>query len=429
MIEQLALLGGKPAVSIPRPHEIWPPPASQVELEDIAEQRNRDISIKGKSGPIKDFEEAFKGFLEDKIKFTVSFNSGTSALLAAYFAVGIDAGDEIIGPCLTFHAALSPVYLLRAVPVLVDIDINNRCIDPTKIEERITSKTKAITVVHQWGHPAEMDAIMPIAQKYGLKVIEDCSHAHGSRYKGRLCGTFGDVAVFSLQANKALFAGEGGILVTNSSMYHDRATLLGHYRDRSKDEIVDPNLQKYWVTGFGLKLRMSPFNAIVAKHSLNHFPLVKLGRHTCLKYFIQRLKEVEFIEPPFIADNVDMGGWYGFKPLYKQERLGGISRNLLIAALKAEGMEVDAPSAPVLSTLPLYNDEYSPLFPLHRQSLSPQTQVNFPIGTQVENEALSLPTFYDWEVHKPIIDQYIDAFKKVAHFKDALLELADSRTL
>lgn len=300
MSENLALLGGKPAVSIPHPHEVWPPPASQAELEDIAQQRNRDISIKGKSGPIHDFEEAFKSFLENEAQYTVSFNSGTSALLAAYFAIGIEEGDEVIGPCLTFHAALSPLYLLRAKPVLVDIDINNRCIDPEKIEERITDKTRAITVVHQWGHPAKMDTILSIAKKHSLKVVEDCSHAHGSRYRGKLCGTFGDVAVFSLQANKALFAGEGGILVTNSVLYHDRATLLGHYRDRSRDEVVDPNLQEYWVTGFGLKLRMSPFNAIVAKHSLERFPQIKPGRHVCLKYFIERIKEVEYIVPPML---------------------------------------------------------------------------------------------------------------------------------
>ncbi len=429
MYKKLALLGGEPAVNVPHPHIVWPPLASQAELEDIAAQRNRDISIKGKSGPIRDFEEAFKSFLENEVQYTVSFNSGTSALLAAYFAIGIDAGDEVIGPCLTFHAALSPLYLLRAKPVLVDIDIDTRCIDPEKIEERITDKTKAITVVHQWGHPADMDAILSIAKKYDLKVIEDCSHAHGSRYKGKLCGTFGDVAIFSLQANKAVFAGEGGILVTDSALYHDRATLLGHYRDRSRDEVVDSNLQKFWVTGFGLKLRMSPFNAIVAKHSLEHFPRIKSGRHACLKYFIEGLKEVEYIIPPYVADDVDMGAWYGFKPLYKQERLEGIPRDVLIAALRAEGVEVKVPSAPVLSTLPLYSSKYPPLFRHHCEHLSQQKHIDYPVGMQVQREALSLPTFYSWETHKPIIDQYIKAFQKIADLKYDLLRYASSGIL
>lgn len=419
MNEELAILGGEPSVTIPHPHKKWPPDASLAELEELSQQRNLDISIKGRRGPIFSFEEAFLHFLKNEVKYAITFNSGTSALLAAYFALGIEEGDEVIGPCLTYHAALSPLFLLRATPVLVDIDINSRCIDPRKIESAITPKTKAITVVHQWGHPADMDSIMTIAKKHALYVIEDCSHAHGSKYKGQMCGTFGNVAVYSLQANKAVFAGEGGILVTNSAVINDRATLLGHYRDRSKENVVDPAMQKYHVTGFGQKLRMSPFNAVVAKHALLNFPAIKEERHQCLHYFNKRLSQVSYIDPLMLENDIDMGAWYGFKPLYIPERNLEISRDLLILALKKEGVEISKPSGPLLSTLPLYSIDESPLFPSLTEGKREQ-QTNYPVGKFVDQHALSLPTFYSWKHHKPIIDQYIDAFIKVGNNAERL---------
>jgi dTDP-4-amino-4,6-dideoxygalactose transaminase len=361
--DKLALLGGAPVITRPRPHEIWPPAADDSELADLAAQRNTDISIRGRSGPIKVFEESFLDFMERRVQFAVTFNSGTSALLAAYFALGVDEGAEVIGPVLTYHAAMSPIFILRGTPVLVDIDRRSRCIDPERIEEAITPRTRLITVVHQWGHPADMDRILEIASRHRLPVLEDCSHAHGSRYKGRLCGTFGDAAVFSLQANKMVFAGDGGVLVTSDPDVHARATLLGHYRDRSRDEITDAQYRQFWVTGFGLKLRMSPFDAVVATHSLRAFPKRREGRYQCLRYFGERLEELGFFEataPP--ADN-DMGAWYGFKPLYREELLGHIKRETFIRALQAEGLEIDVPSGPLLSTLPLYAADHDPLFP------------------------------------------------------------------
>lgn len=406
-------LNDKPAITARSlPHEVWPPNAGEAELNEIRDQRNKDIRIAGRSGPIKDFEERFLDFMEGKIKYAVSFNSGTSALLAAYFAIGIKTGDEVIGPALTYHAALSPMFLLGGKPILADIEENSRCIDPNDIEKRITEKTKAITVVHQWGHPADMDRILEIAKRHNLKVIEDCSHAHGSRYKGKLCGSMGDVAVFSLQANKMVFAGEGGILVTNNANIHDKATLLGHYRDRSKKDIIDPDLQKFWVTGFGQKLRMSALNAIVAKHSLEAFPERKEGRRKCLTYLTEQLEQFPFIQATKISSDIDMGAWYGFKPLYNPAGLYGLSREKFIRALQAEGMEIDAPSAPVLATTPLYNVNYDPLFQSTENRDMVQAQ-NLPVASGVEASALSLPTFYDWENDKILIDEYIDAFKKV----------------
>jgi dTDP-4-amino-4,6-dideoxygalactose transaminase len=418
-MSELAILGGKPTVTAALPHDVWPPPAEQAELQALAEQRNLDIGIRGRAGPIAKLEDEFLQFMEEKVRYAVTFNSGTSALLAAYFAIGIEEGTEVIGPALTYHAALSPVFTLRGDVVLADVEETTRCIDVKDIERLITPKTRAITVVHQWGHPANMDAIMELARKRDLRVVEDCSHAHGSRYRGKLCGTFGDVGVFSLQTNKTIFAGEGGILVTNEQHYADRATLLGHYRDRCKAEIVDEGLRRFWVTGFGLKLRMSPFNAIVASHSLARFPRIKAVKHRCLSYFASQLAEVDYIDAPYVAPDVDMGAWYGFKPIYRQEKLRGISRSTLIKALRAEGLEIDGPSGPTLGTQPLYAAATDPLFPSGRKRHA-NNPARTPVARFLEENALSLPTFWNWDQDRELIDGYIEAFKKVARNAEAL---------
>lgn len=418
--KKLAINGGKKSVFIPRPHFIWPPKSNVEEKKDLGDQRDKDISIKGSSGPIRELENKFKNFLEDKVKYAITYNSGTSALLAAYFALGVDEGDEVISPAFTYHATISPVFILKANPVLVDVDINTWCIDPNKIEEKITRKTKVIVVNHQWGHPADMDKILRIAKKHNLKILEDCSHAHGSKYKGKMVGTFGDIAVFSLQANKILFAGEGGILVTNSSEYQDRATLFGHYRDRSRDEIKSKFYQQFWFTGYGLKLRMSPYNAITAIHSLKRLKDRIASRKKCLEYFREKLSQLPEITVPFTDDYADMGAWYGFKPLYNPEKFHQIPRGKYIQALVAEGVEVKEPQSDALSRLPLYTIQNDKMF-RDRSYKYIFKSGDFPNAEKLASSALSLPTFTEWPKSKKVIDQYINAFKKVHdHYKELL---------
>lgn len=415
-MNKLAINGGDRVIKSDQIHAKWPTDANQKEILQLGKQRNLDIGIKGRTGPIQKFEEMFLGFMDHKVKYAITFNSGTSGLFAAYIAIGITEGDEVIGPALTYHAALSPLHILKAKVVLADVEISSKCISPESIEKLITNKTKAIVVVHQWGHPADMDKILKIAKKHNLKVVEDCSHSHGSKYKNKLVGTFGDVAVFSLQTNKAMFAGEGGILVTNNQDIHDKATLVGHYRDRSKNEIKNPLYQKYWVTGFGLKLRMSPFNAIVAQHSLLNFKKIIANRHKCLTYLSNRIKkEVKYIEAPEISKDVYMGAWYGYKPIYKSEKLNNISREKFVEIVNAEGMQISAPSGGVLSEQPLYHDKHAELFPEFERK---QNKIkDTPNAEYLETYSLSFPTFSDWKKDKKVIDQYISILKKVEDLK------------
>jgi dTDP-4-amino-4,6-dideoxygalactose transaminase len=418
-MSKLAINGGKPTITRKQPHYVWPPQASLRELRQIAKQRNEDIVIKGNAGPIGELERKFKKFLDNQVAYAVAFNAGTTALLAAYIAVGIEAGDEIIVPAITYHAAVTPLFMLRAKPVVVDVDAESWCIDPKQIKKAITSKTKAITVVHQWGHPANMDAITKIAQKHGLKIIEDCSHAHGSRYKNQPVGTFGDVAVFSLQANKLVFAGEGGMLVTNTKEVYERALLVGHYRDRARDDIQDYFYQQFWVTGYGLKLRMSPFNAIVALHSLFAAKERIKQRQKCLSYFREQLNQLPELSLPVPTSEYDMGAWYGFKPIYSAKKLHQISREKYIAALQAEGVVIKAPSSPAFSYLPLFQIKDDKLFSKNnKQTYQPG---DFPVAEKLSATAVSLPTFTRWSIDKPVIDQYLQAMRKVQQHAQELI--------
>ena len=180
------------------------------------------------------FEESFAEYLG--VEHCVAVANGTDALEIALRAIGVEPDDEVIVPANTFLATGEAVTNIGARVVFVDNDPVYYNIDPAKIEEKITSKTKAIIPVHLYGLPAEMDAIMAIAGKHGLKVLEDCAQAHGSTYKGQKVGSFGDAATFSFYPSKNLGAfGDAGAIVTNNPEYADKARLIANHGQISKN--------------------------------------------------------------------------------------------------------------------------------------------------------------------------------------------------
>lgn len=184
--------------------------------------RSNWISSSGRY--IAELEEKFSAYCG--VKFGVACSNGTSALHLACLTLGIGPGDEVIIPDFTLIVSANVVILSGARPVLVEVDPKTWCIDPEKIEEKITKRTKAIMAVHMYGHPCEMDSILAIAKKHGLFVIEDCAEAHGGEYKGKKVGSIGHVGCFSFYGNKIITTGEGGLLVTNDSKVAEMARLL-----------------------------------------------------------------------------------------------------------------------------------------------------------------------------------------------------------
>lgn len=209
--------------------------------------------ISSKGHFVNDFEEAFSKYIG--VKYAVGVCNGTVAIQVAMKALGITKDDEVICPTFTYIASANPIVEAGAKVVFVDSLRESWQMDPQDVRRKITDKTKAIMVVHLYGHPCEMDEIMKIAKEHNLYVIEDCAEAIGSEYKGKKVGSFGDVACFSFFGNKTITCGEGGMVLTNSDYLHERIIKikgqgLAKYRE-------------YWHDTIGFNFRMTNIQAAI----------------------------------------------------------------------------------------------------------------------------------------------------------------------
>lgn len=236
-------------------------PEEKKELMDVIENgslfRYGAPGVDGFQAKVATFEREMAERLGHK--HVVATSSGTGSLQCCLAALGIGAGDEVIVPGYTFIASISTVILANAIPVLAEID-ESLTIDPTKIEALITPRTKAIIPVHMLGNPCDMDAIMAIARKHNLYVIEDCCQAVGAMYKGRHLGTIGDIGAYSLNVFKTITAGDGGFVGTSDDMLYERAFGFhdqGHKPSRMGVEVGNRSI-------VGLNLRMNELTGAVA---------------------------------------------------------------------------------------------------------------------------------------------------------------------
>jgi len=201
---------------------------------------------------VEKFEREFSKYCG--VKYGSATSSGTSALHLALASLGITKGDEVIIPTLTFIATANAVRYTGANPIFVDCEKDTFCIDAKLIEDSITNKTKAIIPVHLYGHPCDMKPIIDIAEDHGLYVIEDCSEAHGTEYKGKKVGSFSDVSVFSFYANKIITTGEGGMCLTDREDLKERIDDL-----RNQGGHIIPYVHKM----FGFNYRMTDLQAAI----------------------------------------------------------------------------------------------------------------------------------------------------------------------
>ncbi|TBR15982.1 DegT/DnrJ/EryC1/StrS family aminotransferase, partial [bacterium] len=231
--------------------------------------------ISSLGGYVERFERGFGRFC--RAKYAVSVSSGTAALHLALASLGIGKGDEVILPAFTMVSTPNAVMYQGAKPVLVDSEDKAFGIDPAKIEEKITKRTKAIIVVHIYGHPARMDEILKIARKHKLYVIEDAAEAHGAEYKGKRVGSIGDVGCFSFYGNKIIATGEGGMLVTSNRKIKDKAEYL---RD-----LAFSKERHFWHKELGFNYRMSNLQAAVGLAQLERIRyLINIKRKNALLY-------------------------------------------------------------------------------------------------------------------------------------------------
>jgi len=231
---------------------VYQPDLSGKELEYVTDcVKSGWVSSLGKY--VELFETSFAKFCG--VKHAIALSNGTVALHLALVLKDIGPGDEVIVPDLTFVATANVVRHTGATPVLVDSDPETWMIDPDQIEAKITSKTKAIIPVHLYGHPANMGAIMKLAKKHGLYVIEDAAEAHGAEYRGKRVGGIGDIGAFSFYGNKVITTGEGGMLVTNDDLLAEKARFL-------KDHAMSKEI-RYWHPEVGYNYRMTNIQAAI----------------------------------------------------------------------------------------------------------------------------------------------------------------------
>ena len=429
MIESLAILGGPKAVR--ENAEFRWPPIGQAEIDAVVRlMRAGELSYYGREGEVAKLEDGFCEYLG--MPYGLAVSSGTAALHSAYFGLGLEPGDEVIVPTYTFLATVMPLFVLNVVPVLCDAETDTGNLDPAEIEKHIGPRTRAIVVTHLWGHPCDLPRISQIAKRHRLALVEDCSHAHGALCAGQHVGTFGDVSVFSLQAKKLVAAGQGGILVTRHREVYERAILLGHFKVRSFQEVADPAYRRYSGTGYGLNYRMHPLAAAIANVQLGDLERRIAGRIANLEPFSAMLAAIPGIHPPAKKAWADRHVYYSYKPTYETAELGGLPLDLYLEALVAEGVAVEKSETIPLHLEPVFQVSDHGMASHGRperffggQRLIRYRKGDFPGSELYARVALALPPYTD--PAGPLLEQYAEAFHKVAHHAGALMEVARDR--
>ncbi len=265
-------------------------------------------------------------------RHAISMNSATSGLYAAIGALGLGYGDEVIVSPSTMTACAVGPLLYGAIPIFADVERGSGALDPVSVAHCVTPRTKAILVVHQFGIPADMDAIMEIARRHNLYVIEDCAQAHIAKYKGRYVGTFGNIGVFSLNVNKTIQCGEGGVCITNDETLAFRLSLIRNHGEN----VVGPAGLNDITNMVGFNYRLTEIQAAVAMAQLEKLHRITDIRLDYVRYLNERLRHVPYLEIMDGREGCD-STFYVWPILYKPE-VGGVSVSDLHAALNAEGM-------------------------------------------------------------------------------------------
>lgn len=319
------------------------------------------ISSAGKY--VTDFENSFAEYMGTE--HAVSCCNGTVAMHVPLLAMGLKSGDEVIVPALTYIATANCVKYCGATPVFADCLPDTWNIDPADIERKITPRTKGIIPVHLYGNPCDMDAIMDIAKKHNLFVLEDAAECHGATYRGQKVGTFGNAATFSFFGNKIITTGEGGMIVANDKKLADYMRIL-------KGQGQDPN-RRYWFIEVGYNYRMTNIAAAIGLAQLEKIDEHIASRRKVASWYKEEFAGCEdYITFQTVTDNAE-SVWWMFSILLT-DRVN-IGRDELMEALKKEGIE----------TRPLF-------YPMHQMPVYEDANAQCPVCEKVASRGMNLPT-------------------------------------
>lgn len=354
--QELAIFGGKPVRTkeIP-PHITTDDEEIEAVIEVMKKGRlslfegsfNPDPPFSFNGGPyVQKLEREWEKYYG--VKHAIAVNSATSGLYAAIGAAGVGPGDEVIVSPYTMTASATCAIIYNAVPVFADIRDDVFCLDAEAVERAVTPYTRAIVIIHLFGHPADMDPIMEIAEKHDLKIIEDCAQVHGAHYKGKYVGTIGDIGVFSLNCNKTIQTGEGGIITTNDDELADRIRLIRNHGEA----VVGPMGLLDITNTFGWNYRMTEIEAAIGSVQLKKLKKLNKQRIELATYLTEGISNIDFLIPPVVHENCDHV--YYVYPLRYLEKVAGVPRNVFAAALNAEGVPFYEGYVKPLYLLPMY---------------------------------------------------------------------------
>lgn len=339
--------------------------------EELEEVKNVLDSGWVTQGPkVKEFEDKITDYLG--IEYAIAVTNCTSALHLALLSIGVKKGDEVLVADYTFPATGHAVLYCKAKPIFIDVDLKTYNMNPNLIEEKITDKTKAIIPVHTFGQPAKMDKIMEIAEDYDLKVIEDAACALGAKYKNKYAGTIGDIGCFSFHARKGITTGEGGMVVSDNKNFAEKIRNLSVFGmtsawDREKsDRFIIPEF-----TELGYNYKMSDITAAVGVAQLRKLDRIIGRKRELAKYWDEKLREMEFIEPPYVSENVKHI-YQSYVTLVNKR----INRNKLIMTLMEKGIQTQ---------IGTYASHIQPVYNSNQKC---------PNSLDIFNMSLALPMYY-----------------------------------
>ena len=423
----LAINGGVPVRNVKR--QPWPAWPVWDEKDEKALLEVLHSGVWSYNGPKeREFDRLFAEYTG--VKYAVSAANGTVTLQLALEALGVGVGDEVIVPGLTWQATAASVIDVNAVPVLVDVLEDTWCIDPAAVEAAITPRTKAIIPVHLYGSFADMDAIMEIAKKHNLYVIEDCAHKHGGEWRGRKAGSIGDIGSFSFQLSKHLTAGEGGVMTTNDAALAEKLDALrncGRRPEEEQEEEIDKGAGQYNDEGNFIQsgnYRITEFQAALLVEGLKRLPEQNRRRDENALYLNGLLADMPGVLPMRRDERETAEAYFNFVFRYRKEEFHGLPVQKFRAALAAElGIEVEASYEP-LNNCSLYVPHTKParyrLNEAYWKAVDP-TRFNLPVCERIHREE-SVATHHKILLgSREDMDQIAEAIRKIYDHADELI--------
>ena len=406
-----AILGGTPLRTKNWPK--WPIWNSETDEEQIIKVLRSGVW--SRKNIVAEFEEKWARTIG--AKRCLATTNGTHAIITALKMLGIGPGDEVLTTPYTFIATIDAILLCNAMPVFVDVDPETFQIDPAKIEEKITSKTRAILPVHILGLPADMGRIMDIAQKHDLIVVEDACQAWLAEIKGKKLGTIGRAGCFSFQNSKNLSIGEGGAIVSDDDDFMDRAFSF-HNFGRPYGNMVGDVSGAYVMVG--TKCRTTEYQAAIGLAQLKRLEEQTEQRNQNAAYLKSQIKDIPGILPYRLYKDVTRAAYHLFPFRYKKEDFQNLSRDKFLKALRAEGIPCSSGYTP-LNNMPYLKDalssrEFQAIYPKEKLDFDKYIVENqCPANDQLCQEAVWLPQSV-LLCTKQDMDDIANAIAKVQHY-------------